>query len=180
MDAFGQMLLAGVLSGGVISTVVGMIFYRRGKAIEAEIESQVERGLAVFHSKRQWKERAISELLGPLHMQLDRTERAFERYTVKNLYLEAKIMGDGNLANRDLLLAKGHLIPPELIEDAALLIEHYDRWLEEFETRRIAQDPDSDSERLFVGPQGYPFPHVEGTRFREAFKNLWSELYAAD
>ena len=178
MNTIFETLLAAILSASVISAVLGIIFHRRGKAIEAEIKSQVERGLAVFHSKREWKERAISELLGPVHMQLDRTERAFKRWKSKNLYLESKIIREGNMAIRDLLLAKGHLIPPELLEDAGLLIEHYDRWLEEFEKQRTAENPDNDTLFVFVGPQGYPFPRQSSKRFQEVFKNLWQELYS--
>ena len=179
MNPVFETLLTAILSASVISAVLGIIFHKRGKAIEAEIKSQVERGLAVFHSKREWKEGAISELLGPVYMQLDRTERAFNRWQSKNLYLESKIIKEGNMAIRDLLLAKGHLIPPKLLEDAGLLIEHYDRWLEEFETRRAAESPDDDTPFVFVGPQGYPFPIESAKRFQEAFKNLWQELYSA-
>jgi hypothetical protein len=87
------------------------------------------------------------------------------------------VIREGNLAIRDLLLQKGHLIPPELLEDAGLLVEHYDRWLEEYEKQRLAEHPDLDAPFTFVGPQGYPFPGKADRRFRAAFKSLWVELY---
>ena len=43
-------------------------------------------------------------------MQLERTKRAFARWNGKNLYLEAKIVREGNVTIRDLILTKGHLI----------------------------------------------------------------------
>lgn len=74
----------------------------------------------------------MTELLGPVAIQLDRTQRAFQRWQAHNVFLESKVIREGNLAIRDLLLLKPHLMPPDLLTDAGLLIEHYDRWLEEF------------------------------------------------
>ena len=57
-------------------------------------------------------------------MQIERTGNAFRRLKVKTLYLEAQILGEGNKCIRDLLLLHGHLIPPELLNDAGSLIQH--------------------------------------------------------
>ena len=84
---------------------------------------------------------------------------------------------EGNVAARNLLLDRGHLIPPELLDDAGKLIEHYDRWLEEFERVRSAESPENDKRFVYVGPQGFPFPVVSDERFRAAFRRLWNELY---
>jgi len=178
MNEYLQIFITAIVSGSVISAVLGIIFHRRGKAIEADIRRQVEQSLAIFQSKRAWKESAISELLGPIRMQLDRTERAFGRWKDKNLYLESKIIREGNLIIRDLLLNKGHLIPPELLDDAGLLIEHYDRWLEEFEKRRVEQKPGDDTPFVFVGPDGFPFPRISAKKFQSTFEKFWSDLYS--
>lgn len=161
-----QLVLAALLSGAVASSIIGVIFHRYVTRIEQEIKSQ--------HT---WKEQSVSSLLGPVNMQLDRTKRAFDRWTAKNLYLEAKVIKEGNQTIRDLLLAKGHLIPPELLEDAGKLIEHYDVWLEKFEKQRLANKPDLDSAFTFVGPEGYPFPRQSADRFQEKFRDYWKELY---
>src|SRR5207247_1532393 len=97
------------------------------------------------------------------YMQFDRTKHAFDRWQGQNLFLEAKVLKDGNLTIRDLLLSKAYLIPPELREDAGKLILHYDRWLEEFEKLRNSQEPDLGAKFVFVGPQGYPFPTASET-----------------
>ena len=99
-------------------------------------------------------------------MQFDRTRRAFGRWTSKNLFLESKIIREGNLIIRDLLLTKGNLIPPQLLEDAGKLVEHYDRWLEEFEQLRSTENPKSDTPFTFVGPAGFPFPEESEKKFR--------------
>lgn len=165
--AIGQLILAALLSGAVVSSVMGVIFHRYVTRVEQEIKSQ-----------RAWKEEAVSKLLGPVNMQLDRTKLAFDRWTSKNLYLEAKVIKEGNQAIRDLLLTKGHLIPPELLEDAGKLIEHYDVWLEKFEKQRLADKPDLESPFTFVGPEGYPFPRQSADRFQEKFQEYWEELYS--
>src|SRR3954449_2846055 len=108
LHLFLYLLLSGVLSGSVMAAVLGLLLSRRTE---------------IFRSRRSWKERSVSELLGPLHMQLVRTKRAYDRYTARNIFLEAKVLYQGNLAIRDLLLQAPHLIPPDLLEDAARLIE---------------------------------------------------------
>ncbi len=172
------MLATALISGGVASTLIGALLLRRTKQIEADIKLRMDRLAAVASSQRTWKEKSVAELLGPVHMQLDRTRRAFDRWTAHNLFLEAKVIREGNLAVRDLLLQKGHLIPGELLPDAGRLIEHYDRWLEEYERVRAAQQPSLDTPFTFVGPQGYPFPRDAEERFKAAFTRLWAELYA--
>lgn len=84
---------------------------------------------------------------------------------------------EGNQTIRDLLLEKGYLIPPELLEDAGKLIEHYDVWLEKFEEQRGSEKPDLESSFVFAGPEGYPFPRQAADRFQEMFRAYWNDLY---
>lgn len=176
-NEFLQLVVAALLSGTVVSAVLGLLLQRRTTTLTEEISSEFDQRLEVFRSGRTWRERSVSELLGPVYMQLDRTERAFRRWEKKNLYLEAKVIRDGNLRVRDLLLTNADLIPPELLEDAGKLIEHYDRWLEQFEEVRQGANPQTESPFVFVGPQGYPFPRTAAERFQDAFRSRWNELY---
>jgi hypothetical protein len=170
---FVRSLLGGIVSGSVIAAFLGALLQRRTE----EIKSEYAKTAAIFQSTRTWKERSVSELLGPLYIQFDRTKRAFRRWEEKNLYLEAKVIGAGNLTMRDLLLTKPHLIPPELLEDAGQLVEHYDRWLEEYEKLRQSKKPDLDTPFAFAGTHGFPFPGAAETKFKDAFRSLWRELY---
>ena len=120
---------------------------------------------------------SVSELLGPINMQLDRTDRAFKRWNSKNLYLEAKVIREGNLTIRNLLLERGDLIPPELLEDAGKLIEHYDYWLELFENKRMAENPDLKTPFIFAAPDGFGFPRQSALNFQKTFQQMWKELY---
>jgi len=161
-----ELITTAIISGGVVSAVVGILFKGFVTRIEAEVKSH-----------RSWKEESVSELLGPINMQFDRTKRAFDRWSKKNLFLEAKVVKVGNEKIRDLLLEKGHLIPPELLEDAGKLVEHYDVWLEKFEKQRQSESPDLDTSFVFVGPDGYPFPGKSEAKFKDKFSEYWSDLY---
>jgi hypothetical protein len=169
-------IVTALISAGIVSAILGFLLHRRTVHIEEEIKNQ----FALLQSRRAWKEQMVAELLGPLYIHFDRTKRAFDRWDAQNLYLEAKIIRDGNLAIRDLLIMKSHLIPKELRVDAGELIEHYDRWLEEFEKIRGREKPDLDTPFVFVGTQGFPFPHESERRFREGFTRLWDELYMTE
>ena len=94
--------------------------------VEARLNEELQRNVEIFRTTRAWKEAAISELLGPMVMQFDRVKRAFKRYQRKNVYLETKVMAEGNSTIKTLLLSHGHLIPPELFDDAGSLVEHFD------------------------------------------------------
>lgn len=117
------------------------------------------------------------ELLGPMQMQFERTKHAFDRWNRKNLLLEAMVVRVGNMAIRDVLLSKGHLIPHHLMADAGKLIEHYDAWLEAFEASRHDLSKRNDVAFVFVGPTGYPFPTEAEANFKAEFRKLQSELF---
>lgn len=154
----------------------------------AEIQSKLKDiDLAEFRrpavqtdSSRARKEQILAELLSPVVMQLDRTEQAFKRWHSQNLYLEAKIIKEGNLFIHDLLLAKPHLIPPDLVADAQRLVTHYDRWLEEYDRLRAGPEPDLSETFVFVGPKGYPFPRSSAQRFKDKYEQWQQELYGTD
>jgi hypothetical protein len=171
-------VLAAILSGTVVAAVLGALLLRRNTQIQETIKLQFVKLAATAETKRDWQEKAVSELLGPVSIQLARSERAFRRWSQQNLFLEAKVIREANLTVRDLLLNRPHLIPPELFADASALIEHYDRWLEEYALIRENAGADMDQPPYtFVGNKGYPFPTSSARRFEVAFRSLWDELY---
>ncbi len=176
MNNFFNLLLAGLLSGSVVSGILALIFNRRTTRIKEEIRVEFERGLQVFRSGREWKEESVSELLGPMYMQFERTKRAFDRWEDKNLYLEGEIIRKGNTEIRDLLLQKAHLVPPKLLNHAGVLVEHYDLWLEEFYRQRTEAKGDDDAVFVFV----YTFPRESEKLFRNAFLQYRNDLYPDD
>ena len=137
---------------------------------------------SIFRSQRVWKEQSLSELLGPVNMLLDRTDSAFKRWKPNSLFLEAEIIAKSNSKIRDLLLEKGHLIPPELLPDATKLVEHYDKWLEKYDenSKNLKSHPEKKSSFTFVGPDGYPFPRQSADKFQKSFRDYWDDLYKLD
>jgi len=91
--------------------------------------------------------------------------------------LEVKVTKEGYQAIRDLLLQRGHLIPPELIESAAQLLEYYDLWLEKFEKQRLDTEPTLESLFEFPSPEGFRYPIEAENRFRKKFQEYWKDLY---
>jgi hypothetical protein len=148
-----------------------------GAIIKKRFDSQMD----IWRSQRGWKERSVTELLGPIYMQLDRTRLAFERWDKKNPYLEGKVICEGNTAIRDLLLTKVNLVPPELRKEASRLVQHYDVWLEEFVRWRVNQGVgEGGPDFIFVGPKGYQFPKEADEGFTRTFERYWNELYGAE
>ena len=76
--------------------------------------------------------------------------------------------GGERFASRKLLLEKAHLIPRDLVNDAAELLRHYDAWFLEYE--RVQKKRDTPF--VFVGPQGFPFPTASEEKFRKRYAEL--------
>lgn len=113
-------------------------------------------------------------LLVPLVVQLDRTKDAFDRWRERNLPLESQTIRDGNLKARDLLEKHSQLVPPELQEARRKLVQHYDRWLEEYQ--KLREETKSKEPFVFVGPKGYPFPTDAEARFRARLEYVSTKL----
>lgn len=163
--SLGDLVVAALISGTVASTIIGIVFKRWITKTEVETKSH-----------RTWKEQSVSELLGPLVIQFNRTDRALSRWHDKNLYLEAEVVRVGNKTIRDLLLSKSHLIPPHLLVHAGNLIEHYDVWLEKFEEQRKKESPERESKFVFAGPD-FLFPSKSEEELQKIYVQYWNELY---
>jgi hypothetical protein len=162
-------ILAAVISGLTSSAVVVAFF-------QFLVLRRKEEIVGAVRSEREWKERALAELLGPMVMQLNRTKRALNRLRPGDYWVEANVLLAGNTLIRDILLANGHLISPDLIVRADELIEHYDVWLQEYERVR-GKDAKTVAEFVFAGPQGFGFPRQAEMAFRDRFHELLFELY---
>jgi hypothetical protein len=176
-----DLILAAVISGSFVSAVLGVVlrifFDRRLTQATEEVKAEVARRDYIYRADREWRERSLAEILGPVHMQLDRTSRAVHRWKPGNAFIEERVMKDGNSAVRDLLLTKAHLLPPSLLEPASQLIAHYDRWLEEFERLRGGDGPASSKPFVRVTEAGFVWPQTAADAFTEAFHRGWRELY---
>lgn len=174
---FFQITLGGLVGSSIATAILGALLLRWSKNIELEIKAHFDQQLSVFQSTRVWKQQALAELFGPLAMNFNRTKAAFDRWDRKNLYLEGQVVRQGNQTIRDILLSKGHLIPPALAEHATRLIVHYDVWMEKFDQDRGDKAATSKESFVFAGPAGYPFPRESEAAFKKEFARLQHELY---
>jgi hypothetical protein len=177
MDLILPAVLSATVMGAIVTGLLNLLLKSRLEKITNDIKSQSEQISVIFKSQYSWREQALSELLGPINMLLNRTDTAFRRLTANNKFVEAKILKESNEKIRDLLLQKGHLIPLELIDDANKLVEHFDRYLEEYEKIRGGQNPDLDAPFVFVGTQGFPFPRQSADKFQDKYTRMWQEVY---
>jgi hypothetical protein len=178
MPGFWDATIGGLIGSSAATTIFGALFLRLNRTIEGRIKEQFDRQQKIFESTRIWQEKALAELLGPLQMQFERTKRAFNRWTDRNAYLEGNVVRQGNQTILDLLLTKGHFVPPHLMGDAARLIEHYDAWLEAYDRERGEKAPEHQATFVFVGPDGFPFPSDSEESFKAEFRRLQGELYS--
>jgi hypothetical protein len=171
----GSAFLGALLSSGVVTFIGEQLAAWRAELIVQEVRAEFQRQEQVT----EWKRQSLALLVAPVVMPLDRTRRAFLRYEANNRFLESEILYKGSLAFRDMLLGNGHLIPEDLREVSGRLIEHYDRWLEEYERVRGDRKLAPDEPFVFAGPKGYPFPQGADKLFAQAYDGLVSELYGA-
>lgn len=180
MDDIPQLVLAALISSGVVTVVLGYFLNRRADQLSDRLRDDIARNYQIFASRRAWEEKSVGQLLGPINMHLDRTGLAFKRWREHDLFLEANVIRESNLAIRDLLLGNASLIPPQLRPDASLLIEHFDAWLRKYDQERVNKAPGQvDAAFTFVGPDGYPFPRPSADRFQSEFRTMWERLYSS-
>ena len=151
VDDLLKVIVSALISGGVVAVFANALLARHSERIKTDFAKMLE----VAKEKRTWQEALLSELLGPVVMQLDRTKRAFQRWDAGNKFVETQIIKTANEQIRELLLTKSHLLPTERLPDAQELVQHYDRWLEEY--YKLRSESGSTAGFVFVGPQGYPF-----------------------
>lgn len=179
MDAetFISYLVAGLLSGGVIATVLSLASARWAARVTAAVKEEGDR---VAETRGlEWE--LLRQVLGPVVAHLRRTDLAFARWRDRNVLLESLIIADSNTKVRDILLEKFHLLTPDLREPASKLIEHYDLWLEAYERERKSQKPEAEQATFtFVGPAGYPFPRDAQAAFYAALDRTYARLTARE
>ena len=169
VDFIIQTLITTLLSGSIVG------FF---------LKSLVDRRVEQHRFTRDWKEKSLSIVVGPVVMHLSRTFKIATRYKVTSKerttsYFDASLMYESNEAVRSILLSNGHLIPESLRDHVHNLIAHYDVWLRRFDAKVALEKPEADS--LFdVGFAEIPFPREAAEAFKEAYEALRKELYDVD
>lgn len=170
MEELLKTLISSTIITSAVTAAVAYYFNRKAESLKQEL-SRVSQ---LHSSDLEWKKKT-TELMGQVYIHLNRTNRAFKKTNTQEVYhqyQEEEIFYSSNKKVRDLLLENGHHIPPELLQEATDLIEHYDQWLIKFQRLRIAEK-NTKIPQIFVGPDGFRFPeHAE-----EKFKKKYEELF---
>ena len=164
-----QTVMAAVLSGSVVGVV---------------LKTLIDRRLEMERINREWKETALSVLLGPLVMHLARTDALSCLYKTSfrektKSYFHAQLMRESNKAVRSLILANGHLLPSSLLIHAQDLVKHYDVWLARFDEKEALEQPGSES-KFDMGFVEVRFPVAARDAFFDEYSSLRMELYGVE
>lgn len=160
-----QALVATLLSGSIVGLILKFL---------------LDRKVDKHHFTRDWKERSLSIVVGPVVMHLNRTDHVAERYRTtthklkKTSYFDAKLMRDSNESLRSILLSNGHLLPRDLREHAHKLVAHYDEWLRNYDMEVAKHDAESS---FNVGFAKERFPKDAAKAFQAWYDRLQEELY---
>lgn len=132
-----------ILGSSILTTIatglISYFFHRRTERLNAEIKREFEIRSQIQTTHFKWKKQT-SKILGQVYIHLNRTRLLFQNKYSKlkeyDQYLEDEILFVSNKYIRDSILENGHHIPPELLEEASRLVEHYDAWLVKYHNSR--------------------------------------------
>ena len=115
--------------------------------------------------------RLRDELLGPLHMHFRAARVAYADYMANGKsFLFASSLRRINGGARDLLLARGWLLPERLRKDAAALVRHYDVWTTLWDDLAARTRPALDAP--FVFENAVTYPREAESRLEQLFEEL--------
>jgi hypothetical protein len=173
-----QIILGSSIVTTIATSIVTYIFHKRTERINAEIKREFEMRSQIQTTYFEWKKQT-SELLGQVYIYLNRTSKAFEKKYSKldkyDPYFEDEIIYTSNKRIRDLIIENGHHIPPELLEEASNLVEHYDAWLVKYHNLREVNN-DTMTIQIYVGPDGFRFPDKAEEKFKESYVKLFNMI----
>ncbi len=173
-----QIIIGSTLTTTFLTSIIAYLFHKRTERtnalIKREFEILAQRQNTDFESKKQ-----TAQLLGQVYIYLNRTRKSYENKYSKlkqyDQYYEDEIVLKSNQQLRTLLLENGHHIPPDLLEDASKIIEHFDVWLSKYhQIRKINND--TNTIQIYVGPDGFRFPIMAEEKFKESYIKLYESL----
>lgn len=174
-----------ILGSSIVTTIatgfISYFFHRRTERTTAEIKREFEIRSQIQATDFEWKKQT-TKLLGQVYIHLNRTRQSFNTYdrlTRYDPYFEDEIIYTSNKHIRDSIVENGHYIPPELLEEATKLVEHYDAWLSKYhKVRKVLND--KETVHIYVGPDGFPFPANAEEEFKKGYISLFRQITIYD
>jgi len=178
MEQVVQIILGSSLVTSMLTGTIAYFFHKKTERFNAVIKQEFEIRSQIRNTDMEWKKQS-AKLLGQVYIHLNRTRLAMKRiYSKLDHYdecFENEIMYKSNKHIRDSILDNGHYIPPEIIEEASKLVEHYDAWLVKYQKLRIEQK-DTKTVHIYVGPDGIPYPDDAEEKFKSQYIRLFNQL----
>lgn len=178
MGELFQTILGSSIVTTFFTSVIAYFFHKKTERTNSEIKREFDRISQIQNTDFEWKKRT-TELLGQVYIHLNRSRIAFDNTYSKlkeyNSIFEDEVVYTSNKTIRDTLLKNGNYLPPELLDEASKLIEHYDAWLIKYHKIRKVNN-DTTTINIYVGPDGYQFPKKAEGLFKEKYEEMFQEI----
>ncbi len=178
MGELYQTILGSSIVTTIFTSAIAFYFHKKEQRVNSEIKREFDRISQVQNTDFEWK-RQTTELLGQVYIHLSRTRIAFDNtYSKLKKYdaiFEDEVIYHSNKIIRDILITNGHHLPPELLDEASKLIEHYDAWLITYHKIRKVNN-DTTTIQVYVGPEGFAFPSMAEGKFKEKYIEMFQEI----
>jgi hypothetical protein len=178
MSEIFQVILGSSLATTFATSIVAYLFHKRTERANALIKREFEILAQKQNNDFEYKKQT-TQLLGQVYIYLNRTRKAYEnkysKLTKYDPYFEDEIVFASNKRIRDLILENGHHIPPDLLEEASKIVEHFDVWFTKYNNIRKVEK-DITTIHIYVGPDGFRFPVKAEERFKESYIKLFNSI----
>jgi hypothetical protein len=179
MSELLQQILGSSIVTALFTAIIAYFFHKRTERHNAILKREFEALAKKDTSYFEWRKNTV-ELLGQVYIHLNRLKLAFQNKYSKikdhDPFYEDEIIYQSNKHIRDLLINNGHFLPPELLDEATKLVEHFDVWLTKYHQTRIVQK-DFHSKQIYVGPDGFRFPENAEKMFKDKYVEMFNELH---
>lgn len=179
MPEFLQQILGSTIVTAFFTAIIAYFFHKKTERHNSVIKREFEALSKKDNSYFEWRKNTV-ELLGQVYIHLNRLKLAFQNKYSKikeyDQFYEDEIILKSNQHIRDLLITNGHSLPPELLDEATKLIEHFDVWLTKYNQIRVL-DKDTVTKQIYVGPDGFRFPENAEKMFKEKYVEMFNALH---
>ncbi|GAB0157420.1 hypothetical protein CHRYSEOSP005_26950 [Chryseobacterium sp. Alg-005] len=179
MSELLKQILGSTITTTLITSVIVYFFHKRTEKQNALIKREFEKLSQKDNAHFEWRKNTV-ELLGQVYIHLNRTSLGFKNTYSKlkkyDPFYENEIMYHSNKHIRDVLISNGHYLPPDLLDEATKLIEHFDAWLTKYNQVRTIEKNDQ-IKQIYVGPDGFRFPENAEKMFKDKYVEMFNSLH---
>jgi hypothetical protein len=179
MSELLQQILGSSIVTALFTAIIAYFFHQRTERQNAIIKREFEHLSKKDNSYFEWRKNT-AELLGQVYIHLNRLSLGFKNKYSKlkeyDQFYEDEVIYKSNKHIRDLLISNGHFLPPELLDEATKLIEHFDVWLTKYNQIRMVSK-DFNTKQIYVGPDNFRFPENAEKMFKEKYMEMFNELH---